>query len=515
MERSISLLVVLGCVLCIASCTGIHKISTAPSPAYWPTEGWLTSPPEKQGMDSRVLTDMLEYVHQRNLNLHSLLIVRHGYVVLDAYFYPYSRDSLHDVASVTKSVTTSLVGIALEKGFIKSVKQPVLELFPDRIIGNLDEEKKRITIEHLLSMTSGLECGYEPGEKTLYAMLKSDDWVQFVLDLPMAAAPGTRFAYCSPTMHLLSVILKRTTGTSALEFAHKYLFGPLGIRNVDWPSDPQGINHGWGDLRLHPHDMAKIGFLFLNNGTWDGRHILSPDWIRKATRKHIDVPDSDSDYGYGWWVNSTEFPGLYEAVGRGGQSISIWPDKDVVVVFTAGGLDRGEIAPLLVSALKSDRSLKENPDAYGRLQERVVAAAKPPDPKPVPPLPGTARRISGRMYELEPNPLGVKSVFLSVKGQDEALFGISLAGGPGGAEGLFRMPVGLDGVYRISKEGPSDFPVAVKGFWRTENEFVLSYNEVARINNFMLTMTFEGDNVIVRVDDPTHHFDATINGRVR
>jgi len=181
MERSISLLVVLGCVLCIASCTGYTK-SVQYLPLHTGPQRLAHLTPENAGMDSRVLTDMLEYVHQRNLNLHSLLIVRHGYVVLDAYFYPYSRDSLHDVASVTKSVTTSLVGIALEKGFIQSVKQPSLTLSgPHHWTWTRKEE---ITIEHLLSMTSGLECGYEPGEKTLYAMLKSDDWVQLCWTCP-------------------------------------------------------------------------------------------------------------------------------------------------------------------------------------------------------------------------------------------------------------------------------------------------------------------------------------------
>jgi CubicO group peptidase (beta-lactamase class C family) len=478
-------------------------------PAYWPTKGWQTSTPERQGMDSKVLADALDHVGERNLALHSLLIVRHGYVILDAYFYPYTGETVHDVASVTKSITSSLIGLAFEKGFIKDLNRSVLDFFPELNATILGADKKQITIKDLLTMSSGLNCGYRPGEPELFAMLKSKDWVQFSFDLPMVARPGTEFAYCSSGMHLLSAVITRTTGMSALDFAREYLFAPLGIQEVVWPSDLHGYNHGWGDLQVHPHDMAKIGYLFINRGQWDSYQILSPDWVDKSTQEQISLPEEKGGYGYGWWISSSQFAGMYEARGRGGQRIVVWPEKDLVVVITAGGIDLSELAPFLLSALKSERALPESPDAYRRLQKSVRDAVKQPMPQPISSLPETALRISGKTYRLAPNKLGLTAFSLQFDMPNEAKFYIDLV------NHNFMMPVGLDGVYRFSADGPSNLPVALEGFWQTDNEFVLHYNEVARINDFRINITFEGKEALVQLDDPTDYFDQTIKGKIQ
>ncbi|HII80645.1 MAG TPA: beta-lactamase family protein, partial [Methanosarcina sp.] len=161
------------------------------SAAYWPTGGWRTSTPEQQGMDSEKLAELLDYVQENDINIHSLLVIRNGYVVTDAYFYPFSNGSVHDVASVTKSVTGTLIGIAISEEYIAGVDQPVLEFFPNRTVANVDANKKAMTLEDLLTMRSGFECVNEPYEVTLEQMEDSPDWVQFTLDLPMAEEPGT------------------------------------------------------------------------------------------------------------------------------------------------------------------------------------------------------------------------------------------------------------------------------------------------------------------------------------
>jgi CubicO group peptidase (beta-lactamase class C family) len=160
---------------------------------------------------------------------------------------------------VTKSVTTTLVGIAADQGKLR-LDDPVLSFFPDRAVANRDARKERVTVAHLASMTSGLDCVATPDEPTLAEMTASADWVQFTLDRPMVAEPGTTFSYCSPGMHLLSAVLTRATGMSELDFARQNLFEPLGIRDVVWPVDPQGFNHGWGDVYLYPRDAAKLGY---------------------------------------------------------------------------------------------------------------------------------------------------------------------------------------------------------------------------------------------------------------
>jgi len=270
----------------------------AVSPQYWPTQGWRATTPEQQGIDSAQLAEVLDYIREHQVNIHSLLLIRNGYVALDAYFYPYDKASFHDVASVTKSITTALIGIALDRGKIQSLHQPVYTLFPNRKIAHLETRKERLSVEHLAMMSSGLDCQFEPGEITLQQMRESNDWTQFMLDLPMVAAPGEKSVYCSGGMHLLSSLITQTTGVSALSFARQALFAPLGIKEATWPSDAQGVSHGWGDLHLHPHDMAKIGYLWLNHGMWDGQRIVSAEWVKESTRAHA-ITGRGSDYGYG------------------------------------------------------------------------------------------------------------------------------------------------------------------------------------------------------------------------
>jgi CubicO group peptidase (beta-lactamase class C family) len=303
---------------------------------HWPTDGWQISTPEAQGMDSELLAQAVEFALEEDFSVHSLLVVRNRYLVADAYFYPFAADTKHDLASCTKSVSSTLVGIAIDQGFIESVEEPVLGFFPERSVANLDDGRKAITLEDLLTMRNGWACESRDGEVTLFQMMASPDWTRFMLDLPMIEEPGTRFEYCSGGSHLLSVIIRQTTGMTALAFARKNLFDPLGIREVEWPRDPQGIdNRGWGDLRMKPHDMAKLGLLYLNGGQWDGEQLLSANYVAAATSGHARVGGRGffDAYGYQWWVSSK---GFYSARGRGGPYIFVAPAQNMVVVLTGG-----------------------------------------------------------------------------------------------------------------------------------------------------------------------------------
>jgi CubicO group peptidase (beta-lactamase class C family) len=238
-------------------------------------------------------------MQQRVANLHGFLLIRDGKIIVDASFYPYDGSTPHDLASVTKSVTTTLIGIAADQGKLR-LDQPVLSFFPDRTIANRDARKERTTVADLASMSSGLDCVWQPDEPTLQEMTASADWVQFTLALPMVAEPGTKWEYCSPGMHLLSAILIQATGQTALDFAWDTLFGPLGMREVIWPADAHGYNHGWGDLMLYPRDAAKLGQLWLNGGVWNGRQIVSKDWVETAVTAKATTSEEGLDYGYGW-----------------------------------------------------------------------------------------------------------------------------------------------------------------------------------------------------------------------
>jgi len=514
-SKFIGLLVFLVVLLTASGCvetpdSGNESASVNESATYWPAESWRTSTPEQQGMDSEKLAELLDYVKENDINIHSLLIIRNGYIVTDAYFYPFSNNSVHDVASVTKSFTGTLIGIAISEGYIAGVDQPVLEFFPDRTVANVDANKKAMTLEDLLTMRSGFECVNEPYEVTLEQMEDSPDSIQFTLDLPMAEEPGTRFVYCSPNSHLLSGIITETTGMSEQAYANKTLFKPLGISNVIWPYDPQGNNHGWGDLHLTPHDMAKLGYLYLNNGTWDGKQIVPAEWVAKSTQTQVITEDGEGDgYGYQWWVPIDDLPARYEARGRGTQLITVVPEKDLIVVITGGGFESDEVAPFLVAALQSDQPLPENPAAYERLQENINAAAEPPEPEPVKSLPEMAKKIDGKTYVLDSNPLDLQSLSLTFdEEKGEALFRLGLP-----ENQTLEFLLGLDNVSRFSP-GEYGLPAAGKGSWESDNVFVADVDEVANVNHYKVTHTFQDDQVTILLQDPAWYGDVEFGGRV-
>ena len=243
-------------------------------------------------MDSETLTAFIEYLWDFDGSMvDNLMIIRNGYLLVEAYFYPFSKDSKHDIASVTKSFTSSLIGIAIDKGYIRDVEEHVLDFFPDRTITNLDVNKQALTLEHLLTMQTGFDCIAEPAEITLMEMIDSPDWVQFALDLPMSEKPGKSYTYCSSGAHLLSAILSQSTDMSTLEFSREYLFEPLGISDVIWPTDPQGVNRGYGDLCITTEDLAKLGYLYLYHGNWDSQQVLSDAWINSATDIQVNVSE--------------------------------------------------------------------------------------------------------------------------------------------------------------------------------------------------------------------------------
>jgi CubicO group peptidase (beta-lactamase class C family) len=460
-------------------------------------------------MDSRALARAFDYVREHQIPIHSWLIVRNGYVVLDAYFYPFQEGLVHDGASMTKSITSTLVGIAIGEHKLSGVRQPVLSLFPQRNVANRDRRKDQMTIEDLLTMTSGLDCHVEHGEITLRQMDQSEDRVQFMLDLRMAEEPGSRFEYCSGGMHLLSGMISQATGSNALEFARRELFQPLGIMDVIWPSDPQGVSHGWGDLHLRPRDMAKIGYLWLNQGRWQDRQIVPAEWMQAATQAHSHPNFGSGEYGYGFWVYPKRNPIEYEALGRGGQRISVVPAKHLIVVFTGGEFEPGDIGKFIGESIKSDQRLPEDPAGAARLAAVVSAGARPPAARATPTLATPmSQAISGRNYIVEANPLGLKSFSLTFSGDNEAVAHLELADGR-----VEQRRLGLDGVPRLSPDGRFGLPVALQGRWENNSTFVFDYDEVANINSYRFRLTFVDKDVRIELSERTGLVEAEFQGK--
>ncbi len=308
--------------------------SGTPEPIYYPSSAWRVSTPEEQGFDPNMLNEMLAEIERQNWNVENITIIRHGYKILDASFNSYNPDEPHLLYSCTKSVVSSLIGIAIEQGYIESVDVPLADLFPDRDIQNLDALKQQMTLEHLLSMTSGFECrdSYLYQWVGLNEMMSSDDWVQHVLDLPMEFQPGTHFEYCNGVSNLLSAIVQESTGMHTAAFAEQYLFGPLGIDAYIWEEDPAGIPLGFSYLHLKPSDMARFGYLYLQGGIWDGEQIVSSEWVADSSTVKIAANTLQDGYGYQWWIDNA---GYFIAVGYRGQFIFVLPDYDMVVAFVS------------------------------------------------------------------------------------------------------------------------------------------------------------------------------------
>jgi len=462
-------------------------------------DGWSTVTPEEVGLDSAALVEMFDFVGKREIPVHSIQIARHGRLALDAYFYPFAAHTRHDLASVTKSITSTLVGLAIAKGYLADVQQPVSTLFKNRVAVNFDDRKRKLTLEHLLTMTAGWDCGFEPKEARLSEMRRSADWLQFMLDLPMVAEPGTRWAYCSGNCHVLSVLLTQITGTNALTFARRELFNPLGITDVAWPTDPHGNNHGWGDLQMHPRDMAKIGQLFLQRGRWAGRQMVPETWVQTATSAHVERTSNNDHYGYFWWVKGTNFPGMFEAVGRGGQRITVWPAKDLVLVMTGGGFEPGDLAPFLLKAIKAGEHLPPNPEGFERLQQRIAAAAKPPSPRVPSKAPALASQISGKKFHLSANDVNLGEVSLTFSNSSEAHVDLVWNAEP------LNFPAGMDGVERFSTNRLVNLPQAAKGEWLSDDTFLLRIDLVGGINFYQVKLMFSetGKKVTVFVIERT------------
>jgi CubicO group peptidase (beta-lactamase class C family) len=494
-------LLVVAAVTFIVWRSTLGTLPKVPEPDYWPTQGWLTSTPEEQGLDSAKLAEGLLQIQQKNIPIHSLIIVRNGKMLLNATFYPYNGQSPHSVGSVTKSLTTLLIGIAIDQGKL-GLDDELVSFYPDTTVANPDVRKSDITIRDLASMSSGFDCVYEPNEPTVHAMETSPNWVQFGLDLPMANKPGTHWEYCGVGMHLLSAILEKATGMTALEFARQNLFKPLGIQEVFWPTDPQGVNMGAGNTRLLPADMAKIGYLYLYGGVWDGKQIISRSWVEESVKKHFDVPNGDR-YGYGWWSSVNDTGTSFFAQGNGGQRIVVNPGYDSIVVTTGEGLNYDDINPYILAAfLDPKQPLPANPTGVAELQRVLATLSLPPDPQPVPALLDTAIAISGKTFRMDPNPFGIESVRLVFDASPQASFQITFADGTPSP----LAAVGLDGIYRLTpgmnldRAGHpfvdfQDLSVGLRGRWTDARTFVLEYDTIINYYYYKLQMDFDGDRL--------------------
>lgn len=432
---------------------------TVPETSSVPWEGgkWRTSTPEQQGIHSAELADVLKTIQIQHTNIHSLLIVRNGFLVLSTYFAPYQEGDgvFYPVHSVTKSITSALTGIAINEGALKGTDQKVLDSFPEESKNNTDLNKAAITVKNLLTMQSGLDW---PETQVRYGnnnivdqMMESPNQVQFILNQPMSSAPGTVFNYNTGASHLLSAMIQKKIGINLKEYAMEKLFGPLSITDFFWAADKQGVSYGGAGLQLIPEDMAKIGYLYANNGLLNGKQIIPAKWISESTTM---TNTNGFKYGYQWWGGQDYF----YASGSYGQGIFVSPEKNLVVVMTSDILDTdpmietNKIFSRIKSAAVSEQALPVNAEGNRQMKEQVRLASS--SKMPTPQLPLIANVISGRTYSVKKTGLDYNAFSLNFSNKsDVAVFKKIL-----GAETV-DISIGLDNEYRETGN------YKAKGYW--------------------------------------------------
>jgi CubicO group peptidase (beta-lactamase class C family) len=314
------------------------------------SDGLAVATPEAVHLRTDALRRLLETAGaDRHRDLMSILVARRGRLVVEAYFGGAHRESAHDVRSVAKSVTGTLVGVAVREGSIQSVDAPVLEVLANGRRGRAGAGKEGVTIRHLLEMRSGLDADEDdpstPGAED--RMEASQDWLRFALGVPMAAAPGGRWAYASVNTVLLGHVVSSATGRDLGDYAEEKLFGPLGFRGHRWRRGPQGEVAAQGNLSVRPRDLVKLGLLFLQRGQWRDRQLVPRRWIDEATRPRT-LFERERGGGYGelykgyachWWTGEAEVGAraipFYFASGNGGQRLFVIPDMELLVAITS------------------------------------------------------------------------------------------------------------------------------------------------------------------------------------
>ena len=346
----------------------------------WPTKAWPESTPRGQGMDPASLESFdAELAAGKHGYVDSMLVVRNGSIVYektydrsadyrrlfvgkgspgiynyyDPGWHPYYKGTrLHTMQSVSKSVTSALIGIAIRRGEIPGVDVKAMPYFSAFQIPP-DPRRDRMTLRDILTMTAGIRWDEESTEYTDPAnncavMEGKEDWVRYVLEQPMAEDPGKVFVYNSGATQLLSYLIWKATGKQADDYAKEHLFAPLGI-DYYWKRTPKGLADTEGGLYLTPRDLAKIGYLYLKDGVWNGKRILPEGWVAASTRASTHTKDGSYGYGYQWWVMPRKGAGshdAYAAWGYGGQLLIVVPDLELVTVFTGWNIyDKPSLEP--------------------------------------------------------------------------------------------------------------------------------------------------------------------------
>ncbi len=472
------------------------------------TERLPRSTPEAQGIMSADIMKFLDAVAASKIEFHSVMIVRHGFVVAEGWWSPYAENLRHKMYSVSKSFTSSAIGFAVAEGKL-TVEDPVISFFSSEKPKDVSANLAAMKIKHLLTMTSGHAKDTIPA---LRNSASAASWSQLFLDLPVEFEPGTHFVYNTGATYMLSAILQKVTGQTVHDYLRPRLFDPLAITGEDWETDPQGITTGGYGLRIKTEDLAKLGLLYLQKGKWNGKQLLPVQWVADATSAKVQsapanfaggaLPEGDwtQGYGYQFWRNQ---PMGFRADGAFGQFSLVLPEKDAVVVITGESFDlQGSMKLVwnnLLAAMKDIFVARDN-SGNEKLKDILKGLKLQPDEQSTnsPIIP----KISGKQFKLDTNNFKATAFSLSFS-KETCVFKLTTE------EKTLTLTAGIN-KWIESKEKPEVPPFAIRGrtdvtskiaasaTWADEKTFVLTRRMIETPHGDELEFSFDGDAVTIK-----------------
>ncbi|HZG25555.1 MAG TPA: serine hydrolase [Chitinophagaceae bacterium] len=484
----------------------------------------VRSIPEAEGVSSSRILNFVEAIANSGQEWHSFMLLRHGKVVAEGWWDPYGPQLRHSMYSVSKSFTSTAIGFAVSEKKL-SLSDKVISFFPGDLPDTVSPYLAQLTVKDLLIMSTG----HDP-EPTGEAIRSSRSWVASFLKIPLAYEPGTKFLYNTLATYMLSAVIQKVTGEKLMDYLKPRLFSPLGINEIDWEVSPQGINTGGYGLRLKTEDMARFGQLYLQNGKWNGKQLLSPQWINEATTTKIDpmpiwvTPGTTKDssdwrqgYGYQFWRCRNN---AYRADGLAGQFIIVMPDHDAVLAITAEVYETQKELNLvwkyLLPAFHKE-PLPADEKSNSLLKRKIASLAVPLSPNAN--YAANTKKISGRVFELEPNDKRLKNISFRFRGDsclvslktDSSMFPLVFGNGKW-LEGKTMKT----GPYMVATlVGLLPFKVAGSFSWQNANtlELVLRYIETPHTERMICRFGENGISVEV-ISSKSNSKKTELRGRM-
>ncbi|NIJ53432.1 serine hydrolase domain-containing protein [Dyadobacter arcticus] len=462
------------------------------------------SSPESQGMSAKGILDFASAVEAEKLNLHSLMVLRQGKVVAEGWWAPYAPDLKHTLYSLSKSFTSTAIGLAVAEGKLK-VDDKVVSFFPNEKPATISPNLAAMRVKDLLTMSTG----HDKDSTGSLRDAKDKNWVKSFLSLPVEHEPGTFFVYNSGATYMLSAIIQKVSGQTLLEYLKPRLFEPLAIEDVDWETDPNGINTGGWGLRVKTEDIAKFGQLYLQKGEWNGKRILPAAWVEEATRSHIqskggsrkqEENDWQQGYGYQFWRCRNDG---YRGDGAYGQYCIVLPKEDLVIAITSETGNMQAILDLVWSnILKSVKAtaVQSDKEAQTQLQKKLTTLSLPLTPgKPTSEL---MSKMNGRSFSIADNDLKINKVsFEFDKGwclfrlkddKGEHLIVNGLGSWKIGYTDLSALPLKL---VLTPVPGEVRTKIAGNGAWIDDSTFEMTWRFIETAHYETVQCKFDGDNV--------------------